>query len=103
MTDMIARVWRATTGTPERYRLVFEEEVLRELGGVPGFRGAYLLARPRDGLTEIRTVTLFDSPQAVRRFAGEDWEREHVTPAARATLASSDPMIRHFTVLTEHR
>ena len=46
-------------------------------------------------------MTLFESLEAVRRFTGTDHERERVTPAARATLLDSDPMIRHFDVLAD--
>jgi heme-degrading monooxygenase HmoA len=99
---MIARIWNARTDGPEaaeRYRQVFTTEVLGHLRDVTGFRGAYLLARESDGAVEIRTLTLFDSLGAVRRFTGEDHERERVTPAARATLLGSDPVIHHFDVL----
>jgi heme-degrading monooxygenase HmoA len=98
MADMIARMWRATSENPERYRQVFEDEVLEALRGLNGFRGAYLLTRPESGLTEIRTITLFAALEDVKSFAGEDWRREHVTPSARATLLGSDPIIRHFEV-----
>ena len=105
---MIARVWRARTGGPGHtadYRRVFEGEVLGHLRGVAGFHGAYLLARQGAGggsgeAMEIATVTLFDSYDAVRRFAGDDHERAQITPAARATLLDSDPVVRHFAVLT---
>lgn len=66
---MIAREWQARTAGPEateRYRRVFETEVLDELRAVPGFRGAYLLARSPGGPAEIRTLTLFDGHDAVR-------------------------------------
>ncbi|MFB9839338.1 hypothetical protein [Actinoallomurus acaciae] len=98
---MIARIWQARTGGPEdaeRYREVFTTEVLGHLRGLEGFRGAYLLAREQAGAVEIRTLTLFDSIDAVRRFAGHDHERERVTPAARAALLDSDPVIRHYDV-----
>jgi hypothetical protein len=93
---VIARMWQARTADPESYRRVFETEVLAELRDVAGFEGAYLLGREQ----EIRTVTLFASLTAVRGFAGPDHEREHVSPAARATLIESDPAIRHFEVLS---
>lgn len=96
---MIARMWRARTASAEataRYQQVFETEVAADLRAVEGFRGAYLLARSG---TEIRTLTLFASMAAVRRFAGPAYERERVTPDARATLVDSDPLIRHFEVL----
>jgi heme-degrading monooxygenase HmoA len=103
---MIARIWDAQTSSPhqtQRYQQVFDTEVLSQLSGVAGFRGAYLLAREDQGAVAIRTITLFESLVAVRRFAGQDYQREHVTPRARATLLGSDPAIAHFEVLTLHR
>ena len=100
---MIARVWQArTTGpqTAEKYHQVFEAEVLENLRGIDGFYGAYLLARQDHRSVHIKTLTLFESLDAIKRFAGDDHEREHVTPAARATLLDSDPSVRHFDVLT---
>ncbi|GAB3969126.1 hypothetical protein GCM10029978_039850 [Actinoallomurus acanthiterrae] len=100
---MIARVWQARTSGPqttEKYRQVFDADVLANLRGIDGFHGAYLLARQVHGSVGIKTLTLFESIDAIKRFAGDDHEREHVTPAARATLLDSDPAIRHFDVLT---
>jgi heme-degrading monooxygenase HmoA len=103
---VIARVWKARTSGPEatqRYRHVFETEVVGHLSALAGFRGAYLLARPQEGWTAIRTLTLFDSLEAVRVFTGDDYGHERVTPQARAALLGSDPVIQHFDVLTEPR
>ncbi|GAA4628533.1 hypothetical protein GCM10023196_045270 [Actinoallomurus vinaceus] len=100
---MIARVWQARTSGPRttaRYREVFEAEVLEDLRGLTGFRGAYLLAREAGAWTEIRTLTLFESLDTIRRFAGDDHERERVTSQARATLLDSVPAVQHFEVLT---
>jgi heme-degrading monooxygenase HmoA len=103
---MIARIWNARTSGPRattQYQQVFETEVLDHLSGVAGFRGAYLLARQGPEFMAIRTVTLFESLDAVRRFAGDGYERERVTPLARAALLDSDPVIQHFDVLTSPR
>ena len=103
---MIARVWSARTSNlqaTERYRRVFEDEVLDHLSGVAGFRGAYLLTRQDQASMAVRTLTLFESFEAVKRFAGPDYERERVTPQARAALLDSDPAVRHFDVLTAPR
>ncbi|MEV6040358.1 hypothetical protein AB0L65_55260 [Nonomuraea sp. NPDC052116] len=100
---MIARVWRArTTGTAAtgRYQQVFESEVIHDLRGLPGFRGACLLARHDVETMELTTITLFDSLDTVRMFAGADHTHERVTPSARATLLDSDPRVLHFDVLT---
>ncbi|MEW9552425.1 antibiotic biosynthesis monooxygenase [Nonomuraea sp. NPDC050783] len=100
---MIARMWQAWTAGPAataRYRRVFETDVLPSLHDLPGFRGAYLLARPGDAVTEIRTITLFDSLDAVRGFTGDRHAVEHVTAPARAALLGSNPGVTHFEVLT---
>jgi heme-degrading monooxygenase HmoA len=103
---MIARIWDARTASQQaarQYRDVFETEVLEHLSRVAGFRGAYLLGRKDRGFTAIRTLTLFESLEAVREFAGDRYERERVTPQARAALLDSDPAIQHFDVLTAPR
>jgi heme-degrading monooxygenase HmoA len=111
---MIARIWDAQTSGPDdtqRYQQVFDTEVLDHLSGMAGFRGAYLLARDAQAdhdhddhdVTAIRTITLFESLAAVRRFAGDEYQRERVTPQARATLLSSDPAIAHYEVLSLRR
>jgi heme-degrading monooxygenase HmoA len=103
---MIARIWDARTASQQatrQYRDVFETEVLERLSQVAGFRGAYLLGRQDRGFMALRTLTLFESLEAVREFAGDRYERERVTPQARAALLDSDPAIRHFDVLTAPR
>jgi heme-degrading monooxygenase HmoA len=103
---MIARIWDARTASQQatrQYRDVFETEVLEHLSQVAGFRGAYLLGRQDRGFMALRTLTLFESLEAVREFAGDRYERERVTPQARAALLDSDPAIRHFDVLTAPR
>jgi heme-degrading monooxygenase HmoA len=103
---MIARIWDAWTASQhatDQYRGVFETEVMEHLSEVAGFRGAYLLGRQDRGFMAIRALTLFESLAAVREFAGERYERERVTPQARAALLSSDPAIQHFDVLTAPR
>ena len=40
----------------------------------------------------------FQSWEAVKAFAGEDWERSVVPPAARAVLARFDEGAQHYEV-----
>jgi hypothetical protein len=43
-------------------------------------------------------VTLWDSIDAIKRFAGEDPETAVVEPEARAVLSSFDNFTRHYEV-----
>lgn len=95
------RIWSArTSGDPHGYEREFGSHVLDALGGLDGFRGAYLLRRSHETGTEFVTLTLFDSLADVRRFAGPDVDAANVSPAARAVLDDVDERVRHYTVLS---
>jgi hypothetical protein len=98
---MIARMWR---GWAERdkavgYEAHFNEEVQPTLRGVPGCHGAYLLRRDDGDGIELVTIALFDSLADVRGFAGEDYERAVVAPAAQAALRDYERIVRHYEVV----
>ena len=100
---MIARIWRGWT-TPENadaYQRIVSEEVLPGIAArdLDGYHGAYLLRRDLDGEVEFATITLFDSLEDVRAFAGEDYEAAYVPPHARAVLARFDERSAHYDTL----
>ena len=98
---MIARVWRgrSTIAQADGYERHAKEMVFPSLRGIPGHRGAYLLRRETDGGIEFLVLTLWDSIEAVRGFAGEDVESAVVEPQARAVLEDFDRFVRHFDVV----
>jgi heme-degrading monooxygenase HmoA len=95
---MILRIWRgrAAAADADVYEQHFREEVLPELEMLDGFRGASLCRRAADGMVEFVSITRFDSFDAIRRFAGDDYERAVVAPAARAVLVDFDERVAHF-------
>ena len=78
-------------------------EILPGIHRIDGHRGAYLLRRLRGERVEFVTVTLFDDLDAVRAFAGHDYEAAVVPPAARELLDEFDDRSAHFEVLVEPR
>ena len=102
---MISRIWHGWT-TPQNANL-YEELLKGEIfaginnRGIPGYRGIQLLRR--DGPDEVEFVTLmrFDSFDAVRRFAGEDFEAAVVPPKARALLERFDERSSHYEIREE--
>ena len=100
---MIARIWRgwAPLGTADDYQRHYQTEVSEHLRGVSGFRGARLL-RHEDG-TEVMftSITFFTSLDAVRGFAGDDYERAVVQDAARQALSRWDERVSHDEVVAE--
>lgn len=101
---MIARIWHGWT-TPENaetYERLLEEEIFPgiEAKDVEGYRGIHLLRRRLDsGEVEFTTVMWFDSLDAVRAFAGDDYEAAYVPASARAVLARFERRSAHHEVL----
>jgi len=98
---MILRMWRARA-TPEKSGEYIEhatKKVFPALGAIEGHRGAYLLRRAVDGAIELIVFTLWESMEAVRRFAGVTPEKAVVEPEARAVLTAFDESVTHFEVV----
>jgi len=97
---MIVRMWRgeAKVANAEAYERFVTTKVFAALPAIPGHRGAYLLKRPIDGGDEVEfiAVTLWESRDAIRGFAGDDIDRAVVEPEARAVLSGFDDFVRHF-------
>lgn len=100
---MIARTWRATATADgaEAYQEHFLRSVLPALRVLDGHRGAYLLRRDRDGEVELEVMSLWESFEAIRGFAGPDTDTAVVEPAARAALTAFDDAVVHRTVVAE--
>jgi heme-degrading monooxygenase HmoA len=98
--SMIARIWRgwAPQARADDYQRHYESEVSEHLRTVSGFRGAQLLRREAGGEVMFTSVTWFTSLDAVREFAGPDYERAVVEEAARAVLSGWDERVSHHEV-----
>lgn len=102
---MISRIWRGWT-THENaaaYQSLLETEILRGIAdrGIKGYKGAHLLRRDLEDEVEFVTILWFDSLEAVRDFAGEDYEVAVVPAKARALLSRFDERSAHYRTLLE--
>lgn len=99
---MIARIWHGWT--PRENAGAYEEFLLSSflpaLDRIAGFKGAQVFRRD-DGGDEIEFVTTihFDSIDAIRAFAGDDYEAARVAPEARRLLSRFDRRCRHYEVV----
>jgi heme-degrading monooxygenase HmoA len=100
---VIARLWHgwARGANADRYEALLRAEILPDIHRIEGFLGAYLLRRDVDEEIEFVTVTLWQSLDAVRAFAGEDYEAAVVPPEARALLSRFDERSTHYETLVE--
>jgi heme-degrading monooxygenase HmoA len=102
---MIVRIWRglATAVNACHYRRHAIEGVFPSLARLPGHRGAHLLTRETDGQVEFLAVTLWDSIDSVKTFAGENPEIAVVEPEARAVLSDFDDFVRNYQLAHDPR
>jgi heme-degrading monooxygenase HmoA len=99
---MIGRIWHGYT-TPQNadaYESLLKEEIFVgiQARAIPGFQQIQLLRRDLGQEVEFITIMWFDTLDAVRAFAGEDYEVAVVPPKARALLARFDPRSQHYKI-----
>ena len=96
---MIARTWHgwAAPENADAYEGLLRTEVLPGIERIDGYRGAYVL-RTDSASVEFVTVTLWETFDAIRAFAGDDYERAVVPPDARRLLERFDERSRHYEV-----
>ncbi len=103
--SMIVRIWHGwtTTSNADRYEALLKEEIFAgiEARAIPGYRGIQLLRRESGKEVEFVTLMRFDSLDAVREFAGPDYEACVVPDKARAVLARFDERSRHYELIAE--
>jgi heme-degrading monooxygenase HmoA len=75
--------------------------VLPALRHIAGFRDARLLRRTVADETEFVSLTFFDDIEAIRAFAGTDYETAVVADEARHVLVRFDDRVVHYDVSTE--
>ncbi len=98
---MIARLWRgwARPQTADTYERYFRESVLKELEGIAGFAGGQLLRRDSGEEVEVIAMTYFETLEAVRGFAGDDFERAVVSDYAQTLLTRYELTCAHYMVV----
>jgi heme-degrading monooxygenase HmoA len=98
---MIGRLWHGWTAREhaDAYERLLVTKILPGIHRVDGYQGAYLLRRSVPEGVEFVTLTLFESMEAVRSFAGADHEVAVVPVEARALLSRFDERSAHFDVV----
>ena len=98
---MIARVWHGSTKAEhaDAYEAMLKPEPLPGIGQVKGYRGSYLLRRNLGAEVDFITVLLWDSIEAVRAFAGPDYETSIIPEERLKYLSRHDAKAAHYEVV----
>jgi heme-degrading monooxygenase HmoA len=101
---MIARVWRGWAGSIAAADLYVEflaSTFLPSIHAIEGYRGASVIRRSVGAEVEFMTITRFTTLEAIRKFAGDDYEAAHVAPRARELLCRFDARCQHYELVIE--
>jgi heme-degrading monooxygenase HmoA len=98
---VIARVWHGHT-KPEHadaYESMLKPEVLPGISKAKGYRGSYLLRRNVGSEVEFITIILWDSIDAIKAVAGEDYEKSIIPEERLQYLSKHEPKAAHYEVV----
>lgn len=99
---MIGRIWHGWTKpeNADKYEQILKEEIFPAIAAkkVAGYRGIQLFRRSLKNEIEFITIMWFDSWDAVKQFAGEDYEKAYVPPIARKVLLRFDERSQHYEI-----
>jgi heme-degrading monooxygenase HmoA len=99
---MIARIWRGAVkrDDADEYAQYIRDTGFAEYGRTDGNRGAWMLRRDDGGESEFLTLSMWDSRDAIKAFAGEDIEAAVLYPEDEKYLVG-ESTIAHYEVVDE--
>jgi heme-degrading monooxygenase HmoA len=102
---MIARIWKGVVRKQDgdAYAAYIKDTGLAGYAETPGNRGAWMLRRDVGERTEFVTFTLWESLDAVKAFAGDDYETAVYYPEDERFLVERDQTCAHYQVETRAR
>lgn len=100
---MTARIW---TGTVRRADADVYADYIRDTGfaaygETAGNRGAWMLRRDEGEQTEFMTLSMWESVDAIRAFAGDDIEAAVLYPEDERYLVDGVSKVTHYEVVDQ--
>ena len=95
---MIARIWRGRTKAEhtDEYLDILRTTGIADYRGTPGNRGVWVLTRPLGDATEYAVLTLWESREAIARFAGDDIDVARYYPEDARYLLDFAETVEHY-------
>ena len=95
---MIARLWHGHTKPEDAgtYHDMLLTSILPGIHRIAGYKGSYVLRKDAADEVEFITITFWESRDAIREFAGTDYERSVIAPEAAKLLTRHDERSTHY-------
>ena len=99
---MIARIWRGLTREADKdtYFQYLPKTGLKDYARIKGNRGVWVLRRVPAGKAEFGLMSLWDSCDAIKAFAGPQYENAVRYPEDKRFLLELEPQVAHYQILT---
>ena len=100
---MIARTWTGVVrrADADAYADYIRETGFAEYGQTAGNRGAWMLRRHDGDRTEFVTLSMWDSVDAIKAFAGDDIEAAVLYPEDERYLIDGESSVAHYEVVDQ--
>ena len=102
---MVARIWHGwtTKSNAKIYEDLLRNEVFPSIENkkVKGYKKITLLRHEHMDEVEFITIMRFDNLEAVKEFAGNDYEKSYVPQKAREILLRHDEKAQHYEIINE--
>lgn len=97
---MIARTWQGSTSESQSYAYTeyLKRTGVKDCRATPGNRGVLVLRRVDAGRADFLFISLWDSLDVIRNFAGADIQRAVYYPEDPDYLISMTPEVVHYEV-----
>jgi len=98
---MIARIWRGLTrdSQAEEYFEYLKATGIKEYRETQGNQGVFVLRNITAGQAEFLLITLWESWDAIRRFAGDEVNKAVYYSEDQKFLLALEPEVAHYEVL----
>lgn len=98
---MIARIWHGTTQAErsDEYFEFLQRSGVPDYASTPGHVETLVLRSIEGGIAHFLLVSLWDSIESIKRFAGEDFDKARYYPEDRQFLLEFEETVSHYEVL----
>jgi heme-degrading monooxygenase HmoA len=100
---MIARIWHGAVpaAKSDEYLDRMRKVALPDYKSISGNRGAFCLHRVEGDVAHYEMLTFWEDVEAIKRFAGNDYQAAKYYDFDRSFLIDLEPYVRHFTLYDE--
>ncbi|HXG38778.1 MAG TPA: antibiotic biosynthesis monooxygenase [Bacteroidota bacterium] len=97
---MIARIWHGRTlkSKSDDYIEYLKTTGIKDYERTEGNLGAFILRRDEGEVTHFYTLTFWASYEAIKKFAGEEFQRARYYPEDKEYLLEFEPTVTHYEV-----